>query len=112
MIFTFTVCSNNYLAQATVLGNSLKVHNPSYRFIIFLVDEKHESINYDEIGHEIIPVHLIEAEFRELSLKYDIIELNTAIKPRVVEYLFKEKNAEKVIYLDPDVKVYARFEEL
>ncbi|HEX4374282.1 MAG TPA: hypothetical protein VHZ50_13355, partial [Puia sp.] len=88
-MYSFTICSNNYLAQATVLGNSVKLHNPSYQFTIFLVDEKNEKIDYEKIGHEIIPVHLIEPDLDKLVLKYDIIELNTCIKPRIFEYLFE-----------------------
>src|SRR5690606_18615849 len=45
-------------------------------------------------------------DFSELVLKYNIIELNTAIKPRAVEYLFETIRAEKVIYLDPDIKIF------
>jgi hypothetical protein len=43
----------------------------------------------------------------ELARKYNIIELNTCIKPRVIEYLFSQRNAERVIYLDPDTKVFS-----
>jgi len=35
----FTICSANYLAQAIALGDSLLQHNPSYTFVIGLVDE-------------------------------------------------------------------------
>jgi hypothetical protein len=112
MLYVFTVCSNNYLAQAIVLGNSLKKHHPTYQYIIFLVDEKNEIINYEQIGYELIPVHLIEPDLEELVLKYELIELNTALKPKVIEYLFKERAAQNVIYLDPDIKVFSPLSEI
>ena len=112
MKFFFTICSNNYLAQAQVLGNSLKAMDNDSRFVIALVDEKSEEIDYTHIPFEVLPVHLIEPGFRELSEKYNIIELNTCIKPRVIEYLFTERNADEVIYMDPDTRVYDQMDAL
>ncbi len=112
----FTICSNNYLAQAKVLGLSLKRHAPTVRFIIFLCDEKSEKIDYNLLADEIIAVADIEPNLMELVLKYNVIELNTCLKPRAFEYLLEERNIEKVIYLDPDIKLFQPidflFEEL
>jgi len=111
-MFFFTICSNNYLAQATVLGNSLKQFHPTASFLIILVDEKNDSINYQAIPFEILPVATIEPGLRELLIKYDIIELNTCVKPRVVEYLFQERDADTVVYLDPDIQLFEKLTEL
>jgi len=42
----FTLCSNNYLAQAKTLGNSLLKNNPDYLFFIGLVDKFNPEIDY------------------------------------------------------------------
>ena len=42
----FTICSNNYLAQAKILQTSFLVHNPDYKFFIGLVDQLDPAINY------------------------------------------------------------------
>lgn len=102
----FTICSNNYLAQAQVLGNSLAAIDETSSFIIGLVDEKSREIDYDKIPFEVLPVHLIEPKFHELWKKYNIVELNTCIKPRIVEYLFTERDASIVVYMDPDTRAY------
>ena len=82
MVLTFTVCSNNYLAQAIILGKSLLRFNPNYKFIIGLVDRKKESIAYDQIPFEVIEVEKINnVYFHEMALKYNIYELNTSMKP-------------------------------
>ncbi len=86
--YFFTLCSNNYLAQAQVLGNSLKQFHPESNFIIGLVDEKIKEIDYSRIPFEVLPVSSIEPKLDELLTKYDIIELNTCIKPAMFEYLF------------------------
>ncbi len=55
MKIAFTLCSNNYLAQAKTLGDSLLKYNPDYKFFIGLVDRLSDQINYSkDIGHEII----------------------------------------------------------
>jgi len=42
----FTLCSNNYLAHAKTLGDSIIVKNPDVIFIIGLVDKKSPAIDY------------------------------------------------------------------
>lgn len=104
MTLVFTLCSNNYLAQAITLGYSLKKHNPEYRFIICLADRKTESIDYDKIPFEILEVGKIGIPyFDEMILKYNIVELNTSFKPYFFQYFFNTEKAETIIYLDPDI---------
>jgi hypothetical protein len=105
----FTICSNNYLAQATVLGLSVKRHIPASTFIILLADLKSSAVDYAKIPFEVLPAGDIEPRAEELARKYNIIEFNTCVKPRVIEYLFTERNAERVTYLDPDTKVFSPF---
>lgn len=112
MKIAFTICSNNYLAQAKALGDSLKEHNPDYDFFIGLVDEKSELIDYEtEIGHKIILSSKIGIpDFDNLWKKYNIVEFNTCVKPFYFEY-FVNQNAdiEFLYYLDPDTFVFDSF---
>jgi hypothetical protein len=110
MTLVFTLCSNNYLAQAINLGNSLLKYNPSYLFKIGLVDRKNNSIDYSAVPYEIIEVENIGInDFEELYKKFNITELSTAVKPFYFHYFFLGGNAvTDVIYLDPDILVYSR----
>lgn len=111
----FTICSNNYLAQAKSLGDSLLLHNPDYQFIICLVDKLSEEIDYSFFyPHQILPVEQVPiAGFDEMIIKYDITELNTAVKPFVFRYLFDRDDAIATItFLDPDIIVYDKFDEI
>jgi hypothetical protein len=110
----FTICSNNYLAQAIVLGNSLLEYNPSYDFKICLADRKIPEINYASIPFEVIEMESIGmAAFDEMYKRYNIIELNTSVKPFCFNYFFKnEPEVELVFYLDPDIVVYSPFSEM
>lgn len=100
------------MAQATVLGHSVKRHEPEAVFLIVLADKKAKAIDYSEIPFEVVSAASIEPQLDQLARKYGIVELNTCIKPRIFEYLFSERSADRVVYLDPDIRVYAPLAEL
>lgn len=106
MSLYFTICSNNYISFARVLGASIKHYNPGARFVLFLCDEKVAEIDYEDVADETIVLSAIEPRFNELAERYNIIELNTSLKPRAFEYIF-ELGYVQAIYLDPDICVYA-----
>lgn len=111
----FTICSANYLAQALALGDSLLVHNPTYHFIIGLVDEIDEAYPIvKSINYTLIPIKEIGIpNFDAFCGQYNITELNTAVKPFYFSYLFQKNEAvESIVYLDPDIFVYHSFEVL
>ena len=107
----FTICCNNYLAQALTLGDSVKSNHPEVEFIIGLVDEPRNEIDY---RYKVIPVkEAVESKaLAHMSKNYDITELCTAVKPHYFEYFFKNSDAKQVIYLDPDIIVFSSLEEL
>lgn len=105
----FTLCSNNYLAQAKVLGDSLLQNNPNYHFIIGLVDEVSDAVDYTGYGHfDIIPIsQLSNIDLEPLWRKYNIIELNTCVKATFIKHLrIMYPSAMCIFYFDPDVKIY------
>lgn len=109
MNVVFTICSNNYLPQAKILGDSLKECDSDYKFFIGLVDVYCSDIDYDkEIGYPLILVQDIGIPSLEtLWKKYNIIELNTCVKPFFIQYFVKNfNNLEYLFYLDPDIVVY------
>jgi hypothetical protein len=106
MKIIFTLCSNNYLAQAQVLCKSVQQHEPGATFVIGLTDEKLGTIDYASFGCEVLEVSRIEKNIITLAKKYSIVEFNTCVKPRYFEYFFQEMNAEQVIYMDPDICMY------
>lgn len=110
----FTLCSNNYIAQATVLGDSVIRHNPDYLFCIGLVDKHIADVSYPESEKStVIPVDkLVNPEIQKLISTYGIVEFNTAVKPFYFEYFFQQYKAETIIYLDPDICVYSSFAQI
>jgi len=115
MTVVLTICSANYLAHAKVLGDSLAVSNPEYKFVIGLVDRVPTEINLASwLPYEVILVtDLRIPEFPAMAEKYGIVELNTAVKPFYLEFLYqRDPSVEIVIYLDPDILVLGSFRPL
>ena len=112
MNLVFTVCSNNYLAQAMTLKQSFKLYNPQVDFYIGLVDEPLPDIQTEKFN--ILPVkEIVDYEsFNHMAGIYNITELSTAVKPHYFEYFFDKLGATKVVYLDPDIVVFHNFESL
>ena len=109
MKLAFTVCSNNYLSQAKILGDSLLKYNPDYKFVIGLCDKKRNDIDYSPFSQfDIVEVESIAVDnFEWMVNNYKIVELNTAIKPSFFLYFIKEyPNLESVIYFDPDIQIF------
>jgi hypothetical protein len=110
MKIIFTICSNNYLAQAKVLYNSVLQNCTNAKFVLVLVDTKHPNIEYGQLfpQADIYLIHEIAIpNFEFISKNYDIIELNTAVKPTVFKFLVNSyTQAEQLYYFDPDIKIY------
>lgn len=104
----FTICSNNYLAQAKVLSDSIfKFSREFYDFYIVLCDEYSEKIDYSEFHANFVLAKDLKIDnFDWMTRYYNIIELNTAIKPFAFKYLIAEHSPEYIHYLDPDTCTY------
>lgn len=114
-IIVFTLCSNNYLAHAKTLCESVKKFNPEIETIIGLVDQVDPSIDYSLFaGTEILQYQQLGFPVvDQMALKYNIIEFNTAVKPYYFECLFRRYSDQAVIYyLDPDIEVFSDFGEM
>ena len=103
----FTVVSKNYTHVARTLMHSVEQHYPEASRVVALCDRP-DGFDYSRDNFEIFNLDLLDniPSFEKFIFRYTILELNTAIKPYVIEKLF-EHGYEKVIYIDPDIKVYS-----
>jgi glycosyltransferase involved in cell wall biosynthesis len=108
----FTIVSRNYLHFALNLMDSVGRFLPGTRRAIVLCDaadglpalpEGIELLRIDQLGI---------AALDRMTVQYTILELNTAIKPFVFTHLFGREDADRVIYFDPDIQLYASGEPL
>lgn len=104
-----TIVSGNYLAYAATLARSLSAHEPTATLRVLVVDRASPAIT--EAARE-LALHVTYAsdlgihDFEQIAYKFDIVELNTALKPTFLKSLFAEGFA-KVLYLDPDIELHA-----
>lgn len=102
----FTIVSRNYLAYALTLLGSIAEQYPSAKRYLCLADstandptfktDLFETISIDELG---LP------NFEAFTFRYEIMELNTAVKPYMFNWLQQRHPNSGLIYIDPDILV-------
>jgi hypothetical protein len=101
----FTIVSRNYFAYVRTLRESLAASNPDLAFHVLVVDPKDPAFEAQHPDQRITWVEdLGIPNFSLVAFKYDILELNTNVKPTFAKRLLEWHD--KVIYLDPDIFVY------
>ena len=103
----FTVCNLKYLPKALVLARS--VYETSKLTTSILIFDKEQELDLNEDYIDIAWIeNVADDDFKFLAFKYNVIELSTAFKPFYAKKLLE--NYDKVIFLDPDIKVYSNLE--
>jgi glycosyltransferase involved in cell wall biosynthesis len=108
----FTIVSNNYLHYARSLLQSVAAHHPECDRYCIVVDRdlshaKHFADEFQVVGLEELDL----PDPRRFLFRYSILELNTAVKPWAFALLF-ERQYQQVVYIDPDIRVYDRLDEV
>lgn len=106
----FTICTYSYTGLAETLKQSFITNNPEYDFFIVYIDRIHEGIG-NILVDNILKKYMHIEDIIDMRFKYDVTEYSTSVKPFVFRYLFSE-NYSKVLYFDPDIKVYSKLEEI
>ena len=106
-IVVCTAVSKNYLAFARVLSKSLREQHPSIRIFVLLVDHLEGAFDPAQEPFEVIEIEDLDniPDPKNFFFKYKPIELNTAAKPYLFEYLFRKYGFTKLIFLDPDILI-------
>ncbi len=103
-----TIVSPNYLAFARTLAASYLAHHPGHGFFVLIVADLHDPTAFaQEPFTAILLPHLGVPDLRSVALMYDILELNTNVKPTFLKHLLKTYALDALLYLDPDIFVYA-----
>lgn len=107
-----TIVSNNYLHFARTMLQSARRHHPDATLYCVIVDRdrRHASALRDEF--EAIWLDQLQLPLgEEFLFQYGILELNTAVKPWAIAYLFSQGH-DTVVYVDPDICFYRRMHEV
>jgi hypothetical protein len=109
MICIATIVSANYLAYARTLEESVRTHQPDAAFRVLIVDRPTDEVKAAVARSGLQAVYAEDLgirDFEHVAFKYELVELNTALKPTFLKKLFAE-GFDKVAYLDPDIRVFS-----
>ena len=109
----FSICAKNYLPYARTLHRSLMEQYRDVRFYLVLADRADGHLDLDGEEFPVLEARSLGIDdFDGMSFRYDITELNTAIKPSCFTFLFERYGHDAMIYLDPDIYVVNQMEEI
>jgi hypothetical protein len=101
-----TIVSLNYLPYARVLCKSFLRFHPDCKFYVLLVDRLPKDFDVSGEQFELVLVEDLRIpNFESVAFKFDILELNTNVKPTFLKSLLA-RGIDQLIYLDPDICVY------
>ncbi len=105
----FTSITTSYLPKARVLAETLKKTNPDAIMHLVVSDDlpadfdiKKENFDYVWYAEDFIKTENNNKWF----FLHTVVELCTAVKGAAALHILKETNADKIIYLDPDIGVF------
>ncbi|MDP2215352.1 hypothetical protein [Phenylobacterium sp.] len=107
MDVVFTIVSRNYAAQAAVLMRSLARAEPDATRVVIAADGPIPEL---DAYARVIEAVDTGAPVGAMSVYYDALELNTAIKPHAFRRLLADPGVSSVTYLDPDIYVYGHLD--
>jgi hypothetical protein len=103
-----TIVSPNYLAYARTVAASYLAQHPDHRFFVLIVAKLTDSAPFAHEPFEAVMLPEIGlADLPGEAMKYEILELNTNVKPTFLKHLLARHGLERVVYLDPDIFVYS-----
>ncbi|HJU25379.1 MAG TPA: glycosyltransferase family 4 protein [Rhodanobacteraceae bacterium] len=109
----FTIISRNYLAYASTLMQSLAAQHPDSKRYLCLVDNRGDDSALETDLFETVTIDQLDLpNFDAFVFRYDIMELNTAVKPYMFEWLRMRHPRAGLVYLDPDIYVVQPLSEV
>lgn len=113
-MLVYTSCLANYLPKARILGHSLKQFHPDWKFVVVLGEPWPDGEPENKEPFDAV-VYYEDLGIPDLSawiFKHSIVEICTAVKGFALCHFFDAFDADKVIYLDPDIQVFNSLDEI
>ena len=114
-MLVFTSICMNYLPKALTLGKSLKNTNKNVKFFIILL-EREIPKEWPKEANKIVDKVILAKDlgfedFDKFIFKHSIVEASTSVKGQALVHLLQNYD-DKVLYIDPDIKIYSSLKEL
>jgi hypothetical protein len=111
-IYTSAAC--NYIPKVRMLFNSLREHHPEAVLHLLLADRETELLDLSKEPFDSVTSleQLQVPHSRGWAFCHTIVELATAMKPIFMQTLLARDDCAKVLYLDPDMVVFSRLDDI
>lgn len=109
-----TISTNDRVFWSRALFTALRrVYGVERTCIMYLIGELPPGVSAETLGFDVVRVEDIGIDaFWDMAFRYTPFELSAALKPRIVEHALGPLQFDEVIYLDNDLVVTSRFDEI
>ncbi len=113
-----TIAARNNWALVRTMFATVRAHSSPHLELFALVVDVHERATLDALraglpGVELVALaELKRPEVPRLSLQYTRFELCSSLKPVWFEWLLRQRRADAVLFVDPDMEIYDSLERI
>lgn len=107
-MLVYTSVTKSYIPKARVLAKSVKRFHPDWEFVVVLSDTFPDAFDPGlEPFDRIVTIDQLSIpDWKSWAFGHTIVELCTAVKGPAAEFFAADPAVEKIMYLDPDIKVF------
>jgi hypothetical protein len=107
-MLVYTSVTNSYIPKARILAKSLKRFHPEWEFQLVLSDCIPVDFNLEEEPFDgVLTIDQMGIpNWKSWAFGHTVVELCTAVKGVAGQLFAARPGVEKIIYLDPDIKVF------
>lgn len=107
-MLVYTSITKSYLPKARVLAKSVKHFHPDWTFVLLYSDDL--PVGFDlkqEPFDEVLTIDQLGiANWKAWAFGHAVVELCTAVKGPAAELLAQRTGVDKIMYIDPDIKLF------
>lgn len=107
-MLVYTSVTKSYLPKARVLAKSVKRFHPDWNFVLLYSDELPAGFDLkQEPFDEVLTIDQLGlSNWKAWAFGHAVVELCTAVKGPAAELLAQRPDVEKIMYIDPDIKLF------
>ena len=113
-MLVYTSITKSYLPKARVLAKSVKRFHPDWTFVLLYSDDL--PVGFDlkqEPFDEVLTIDQLGlSNWKAWAFGHAVVELCTAVKGPAAELLAQRPGVDKIMYIDPDIKLFSSLSSL